>query len=260
MLNKNDMMDMQQIAFFRAIGYHAAILACVVVAFHNGSTERGVCLVAPLAAWLFAELISKFTEVKVFGKPVWVHFFLEMPMQLTCSSLACNFAGRLLRKTSVPRVAVKLTHIWMVASAVKRDVKGGSTFTLYFPVILWFIAKLFPVNRERREYLSASALAKYINACSLCRGYAHFASPLFWFLPSNLTQTDKLDKWENCWNPLRASSTTARPVTANAMVKNGDDWAISSRATWEQAEGSTTNANGPTVDSAGYEATRLPTP
>ena len=58
-----------------------------------------------------------------------------------------------------------------------------------------------------------------------------------------------MNKRENCWNPLRASSTTAWPVTAGAKVKNDGDWAISSRASEESVEGSTTNAYGPTNNS-----------
>lgn len=49
----------------------------------------------------------------------------------------------------------------------------------------------------------------------------------------------------NCWDTLIADKTTTQLVTTNVKVENLSDWAISSQATWEQVEGSTTRAWNP---------------
>lgn len=56
--------------------------------------------------------------------------------------------------------------------------------------------------------------------------------------------TDKLENSENCWDPLRAFNATTQLVTVNVNAKKLKDWAISSRASWRQVEGSSTNAYG----------------
>ena len=56
--------------------------------------------------------------------------------------------------------------------------------------------------------------------------------------------TDKLENSENCWNTLRAFNATTQLVTVSVNAKKLKDWAISSRASWQQVEGSSTNAHG----------------
>lgn len=58
----------------------------------------------------------------------------------------------------------------------------------------------------------------------------------------------------NCWKPLRAMNTTTElAMTTVNVLKRVMDWAISSQASWEQDEGSTTRPsnleqkNGPRV-------------
>ena len=57
----------------------------------------------------------------------------------------------------------------------------------------------------------------------------------------NTQELNGLEKSVNCWDTLRALQATTQSVTTNVNAKNCRDWVISSRASEESVECSTTN-------------------
>ncbi len=229
-LDWDDVMHVEDAAFGEIFRSKAAIDAAEVVALEDSESKLGVSLVAALASRFDAEFQGVGPEVEVLGKPVNVHVGIEVPMvpaALTeCADRRMTFRGA---ESRIPRESVlgklNLAAVGVMAAFVFGNAQSATTVF---------------VDRESKESLLATAFAFDLNPVDLCLGNSHWN--LLESSGSSLPHAGKLEKSENCWNPLRAEAATAWSARTSANAENVSDWAISSRAAEESVEGSTTRA------------------
>lgn len=220
----NDMMNVENFNSFFGVGNHPAAGACEVVSFENCHAEFPVDFAVPCASWFMSKLDSKGGMIKIICKPVRVLGDVVIPVARALSSLSGHGLVGFLSKPFVPRLT-GTKHGFLAVWVMPSFVLWGSE-----------PAAAYLVDGERHEYLSAPALAGNGNPCPLLFGSSHI---------SIVANTGKIEKSVNCWNPLRASLATTQPVMANVNAEKSVDWAISSQASKELDEGSTTRAWSP---------------
>jgi len=219
-LDEDDVMHIKQIGFFKLIRNKAAILAGKIIPVHDGESELGIRFVAALAPQFTSKLLSKCSMIKIVSKPVGVLFMVIIPVSRSGNPLSRDRLAGLFRNTLVPRG--RRTGLILPAIGMMTALVFGNAQAFTFPLVVY---------GEGSEGLAAAALAGSGDTLALSFGNTH---------RSILPEAGKLEKDVNCWDTLRASFTTAWPVTASANVEKKEDWAISSQAAEESVEGSTT--------------------
>lgn len=217
LLDMDTVMHVEDAAFGKVINGVSAIDATEVVSFEDRKTERGVSLVSSLAARFHAKFLGEGAEVKILSEPVRVHFGVKVPMFSPAFSLPAD-CGVALRsaKSFVPRLTLKLNlaAIGMMSALVFWNTQAAASVL---------------VNRESSEDAAAPALARYLDASSLCFGNSHV---------SMLSHAGKIEKSVNCGD------------TPPAMPR-----AIRSQAVQEWTEGSTTRPRSPERTVKAHERT-----
>jgi len=223
------MVDMKQVPILDSVSDKSAIDAGVFVTRHDCTPKLGVKFVA-FAAKRFAVLARVVNEIEVSREKVGIKFGNVVPMFRAGFALFADRFNGVFPKSLIPyRHVAKLgfAAVGMMPALVFGYSQSTTTFA---------------IDGEGAEFFAATALASHGDTGRLCFGNGHEGSL---YRVSMLPQAGKLENGENCWNPLRANAATAWPVTASANAKNAKDWAISSGATEESVDRSTTRAWSP---------------
>lgn len=232
-LNKDNMMHIQEIKFFEWISHHAAILAGVVVPVDNSKTKSSVSFITAFASRLYAKLFSKINKVKIIGKPVRVLRWIIIPV-LFSSLAAHSFNTWMIAffKALIPSW-FRLFAVRMMPSFVFRCAQSFS-----LPLV---------VDRKGSELSIAPAFTSDDNTSFLSFGNTHRNNFKVTRECSSLPEACKIEKRENCWNPLKLNHHSESGNAKRNGLKSVEilQWAISRRAPWEQVEASTTRLRSP---------------
>lgn len=209
-LDGNNMMNVEN-ASFRVVGAcELALPAFEPIALKDGESKLGVSLVAAFASLLLSEFVRESAKIKVRCKPVWILLWVKVPMRLAAPAKITNGSvSRFCAKTCIPRFKALSAKLNATAVGVMSALVFGNAQAT---------ASIF-VDWESGERCSAPTFTGYGDSCGLSFGNSHVSS---------LPHAGKIENRVNCWEP--------RPAMPRA---------ISSQASQECGEGSTTRAWSP---------------